>query len=333
MPDGTAQTPAFLARAGWDDARSEVLAGDASARRYWRLRRPRGDTAILMDAGGDADSTRRFLRIAAHLSTLGLSAPACLAQDTQAGLLLLEDFGDDIFARLLERNHSLEDSLYSSAIDALAVMARAPVPDDLPVFRSPQLVQTAAAAVGWYPGVTDGARGDILGALAEALTPADAAPRRLCVRDFHAENLVWLPERDGPRRAGLLDFQDAVAGHPAYDLVSLLTDARRDVPSLTRDAMTARYLAETGFDATAFDADAAALSAQRNLRILTQFARLALRDGKPGYLPLMPRVWVNLSAALDHPALPRLRSAVVAAIRPPDAALIERIRSACARSR
>ncbi len=333
MPDGTTQTPAFLARAGWEGATHEVIAGDASARRYWRLHQPRGDTAILMDAGGDADSTRRFLRIATHLSHLGLSAPACLAEDTEAGLLLLEDFGNDIFARLLERRPLLEDSLYSSAIDALAVMARAPVPDDLPVFRAPQLVATAAAAVGWYPGVSDGARDDILGALAEALKPADAAPRHLCLRDFHAENLVWLPKRDGARRAGLLDFQDAVAGHPAYDLVSLLTDARRDVSPDTRVAMTARYLAATGFDAAAFAADAATLSAQRNLRILTQFARLALRDGKPGYLPLMPRVWVNLSEALEHPTLSRLKSAVTAAIRPPDAALIEEIRSACAPSR
>jgi len=333
MPDGTAQTPAFLARAGWEGARRDVLAGDASVRRYWRLTQPQGDTAILMDAGGDIDSTHRFLRIATHLASLGLSAPACLAKDADAGLLLLEDFGDDIFARLLERSPSLEERLYFSAIDAISVMAGAPVPEDLPVFRSLQLVATAAAAVEWYPGVDESARDDILGSLAEALTPTDAAPRRLCLRDFHAENLVWLPERDGPRRAGLLDFQDAVAGHPAYDLVSLLTDARRDVSPDTRVAMTARYLAATGFDAAAFAADAAALTAQRNLRILTQFARLALRDGKPGYLPLMPRVWVNLKEALGHADLSQLNSAVTAAIRPPDAALIEQIRSACAPSR
>lgn len=333
MPDRTAQALAFLARSGWGDASCEVLAGDASVRRYWRLRQPNGDTAIFMDAGGDTDSTHRFLRIAALLSSLGLSAPACLSQDAECGLLLLEDFGDDIFARVLERRPLLEDSLYSSAIDALAVMATVPLRDDLPAFRAPQLVETAAAALGWYPGVSDAARDDILGALAEALGPADAAPRRLCLRDFHAENLVWLPGRDGPRRAGLLDFQDAVAGHPGYDLISLLTDARRDVSPATRVAMTTRYLAATGFEPEAFAADAAALSAQRNLRILTQFARLALRDGKPGYLPLMPRVWVNLSAALDHPTLSRLKSAVTATIRPPDAVLIEEIRSACAPSR
>lgn len=333
MPDGTDRSPAFLDRAGWGSARRDMLAGDASARRYWRLRQPDGERAVLMDAGGDVDGTRRFLRIAAHLASLGLSAPACLAQDAERGFLLLEDFGDDLFARVLDRAPPLEDSLYSSAIDALAVMAAAPVPDDLTVFRAPQLVETAAAAVGWYPGVSDAARDDILGALAEALGPADAAPRRLCLRDFHAENLVWLPQRDGPRRAGLLDFQDAVAGHPGYDLISLLTDARRDVSPDTRVAMTERYLAATAFDPEAFAADAAALSAQRNLRILTQFARLALRDGKPGYLPLMPRVWVNLSAALEHPALSGLKSAVTAAIRPPDATLIEQIRSACPASR
>lgn len=331
MPDGAAHLPGFLARAGWDGAERRPLAGDASARLYWRLAKPGGETAVLMDASGDTASTARFVRIAGLLAALDLSVPEILAQETGAGLLLLEDLGDALFPSVLRTAPDREISLYSAAIDALCILATAPVPDDLTVFRAPELVATAAAAVGWYPGVTDTARDEILGALGQALAPADAAPRRLCLRDVHAENLIWLPDRDGPRRAGLLDFQDAVAGHPAYDLVSLLTDARRDVAPETRAAMTARYLAATGWEADHFNADAAALSAQRNLRILTQFARLAIRDGKPGYLPLMPRVWAHLLDALSHPDLARLRAVVTAAIRPPDAAVMAEIDAACAR--
>jgi aminoglycoside/choline kinase family phosphotransferase len=329
LTDGAGPIEDFLARAGWADAVSRPLAGDASARRYYRLRLPGGRSAVLMDARGDGAGTARFCRIARHLTSLHLTAPAILAEDQEAGLLLLEDLGDAVFARVLERDPSEEMRLYSSAIDALAVMATAPAPTDLPVFRAPQLVATAAAAVGWYPGVNEGAAEAILGALAEVLAPLDDMPRRLCLRDFHAENLIWLPDREGVRQAGLLDFQDAVTGHPVYDLMSLLTDARRDVAPSTRTTMMARFLAATGLDPARFTAEFAALSAQRNLRILTQFARLAIRDGKPGYLPLMPRVWDHLTLALDHPELARLGAEVIAAIRPPDAATLAEIRSAC----
>lgn len=331
MPEASAGLAAFVSEAGWGTARREPLAGDASSRRYWRLTRDDWTRAVLMDSARDPASTGRFLRVGAHLAALGLSVPAILAADDGAGFLLLEDFGDAVFARVLEDGSGREDSLYSCAIDVLEVLSRAPAPDDLPVFGSAELVGTAQAAVGWYPGVTDTAAEEILGELRTVLTPADAAPRRLCLRDYHAENLIWLPDRAGVRRAGLLDYQDAVAGHPAYDLVSLLQDARRDVAQETRAAMTTRYLVATGMSPDRFVADAAALSAQRNLRILTQFARLALRDGKPGYLRFMPRVWTHLVAALDHPELARLRVAICTAIRPPDDALIDGIRSACAR--
>ncbi|MGI1662195.1 aminoglycoside phosphotransferase family protein [Palleronia sp. KMU-117] len=329
MTDRATAIEGFVSRAGWADAVRRPLAGDASTRRYERLSQPDGRTTVLMDAGGDGAGTTRFCRIARHLQGLGLTAPTILAEDHGAGLLLLEDLGDAVFARVLDRDRSGESRLYSSAIDALAAMATAPVPGDLPVFRAPQLVATAAAAVGWYPGVSETAGQSILGALAESLAPLDAVPRRLCLRDFHAENLIWLPERKGVQRAGILDFQDAVAGHPAYDLVSLLTDARRDVAPATRTEMTARFLAAAGLDPARFAADFATLSAQRNLRILTQFARLAIRDGKPGYLPLMPRVWGNLILALEHPDLARLKAEVAAAIRPPDTTVLAEIRAAC----
>jgi hypothetical protein len=321
----------FLDAAGWAHAVRRPLAGDASSRRYERLSRDTGETAILMIALGDGAGTARFCRIGRHLASLGLASPEILAEDHVSGLLLLEDLGDDVFARVLERDAAAEERLYSGAIDALAVIAEAPVPEDLPTFRAAELVGTAAAAIGWYPSIAEAAQEAILGALGEALAPLDVEPRRLCLRDFHAENLVWLPSRAGARCAGLLDFQDAVAGHPVYDLASLLTDARRDVGGATRDAMTARFVAATGRDPDSVATALAILSAQRNLRVVTQFARLAIRDGKPAYLPLMPRVWKNLQSALRHPALSRLRAEIDAAIRPPDDAILSEIRAACAR--
>jgi aminoglycoside/choline kinase family phosphotransferase len=331
MADAAGAIAEFLEKAGWAGSARRPLAGDASARRYERLSRDTGETAILMIALGDGAGTARFCRIGRHLATLGLSSPVILAEDHVSGLLLLEDLGNDVFARVLERDPTEEDRLYSSATDVLAVIARAPAPGDLPTFRSAELVGTAAAAIGWYPGIGEAAQTAILAALGEALAPLDDEPRRLCLRDFHAENLVWLPTRPAARRAGLLDFQDAVAGHPVYDLASLLTDARRDVGAATREAMTARFAAVTGRDPGAVATALAILSAQRNLRIVTQFARLAIRDGKPGYLPLMPRVWANLQSALRHPELSRLRPEIDAAIRPPDDAILSEIRAACVR--
>ncbi len=331
MADASGAILGFLDAAGWASAERRPLAGDASSRRYERLSRNTGETAILMIALGDGAGTTRFCRIGRHLASLGLAPPEILAEDHVAGLLLLEDLGEGVFARVLERNPAAEERLYSSAIDALAVISQAAVPGDLPTCRAAELVGTAAAAIGWYPGISEAAQAAILGALSEALAALDDEPRRLCLRDYHAENLVWLPTRPGARRAGLLDFQDAVAGHPAYDLASLLTDARRDVGGATREVMTARFVAATERDPGSVATALAVLSAQRNLRIVTQFARLAIRDGKPAYLPLMPRVWTNLQSALRHPALLRLRTEIDAAIRPPDNAVLSEIRAACVR--
>lgn len=161
-----------------------------------------------------------------------------------------------------------------------------------------------------------------------AITPVLAAPAVPVMRDYHAENLLWLPARAGTARVGLLDYQDMLAGHPAYDLVSLLDDARRDVSPGLRAAMTARYRERTGTGAEALARDAAILSAQRNLKILGIFARLARRDGKPRYLALLPRVWGHLARTLAHPDLAPLAGFVTRHLPPPDAATCARLAGA-----
>ncbi len=322
----------FLAAAGWPAEGAVPLAGDASQRRYLRLS-ARGESAILMlDAPGAAASTERFVTVAAHLRGLGLSAPRILAQDTRLGLLLLEDFGDGLFSTLANGDTAREERLYSTAIDVLVRLHAEPAPAWASAPAAADLAAATGPAFDWYLAAAAAhdaaARAGFIEAFTAALSPLDEAPRTLAHRDYHAANLVWLPARRGVARAGLLDFQDAFGGHPAYDLVSLLTDARRDIrPALAR-TMTARYIAATGADEERFMLESSLLSVQRNLRILGVFARLCLRDGRARYLAFMPRVWGHLQAGLAHPGLAALR-APLACLPPPGPALLERFEKRC----
>ena len=241
-----------------------------------------------------------FTRIARHLAARGLSAPHILAEGE--GLLLIEDLGDALFARRLAEAPGLEHGLYAAATDLLPRMQAAPPPPGLPRFDPARLGEMTGPAFEWYaPGAAH--PGQVAATVAELADRLLAGPAVFAHRDYHAENLIWLPERAGDARVGLIDFQDAVLAHPAYDLVSLLRDARRDVaPDLAR-AMTRRAVAALGAEEAGFAAAAALTGAQRNLRILGIFARLARRDGKAGYLALLPRVWAHLQADLAHPAL------------------------------
>lgn len=337
MTDRRACITAFLARAGWSDAATAPLAGDASNRRYLRLTGgPGGQGAVLMDAPpGRGEDVRPFIRIARHLAGLGLSAPAILAQDAEAGLLLLEDLGDAIFARVLEASPELENSLYSGATDLLIALHDRPLPRPIAAYDPATMTALAALAFDWYRLGTAGDLGatlkDQFCAVLEPLLTHHAAPTDvLILRDYHAENLLWLPDRGGLARIGLLDFQDALAGHRAYDLVSLLQDARRDVPARIEEAMLARYVAATGQDADGFVIAYRLLGAQRNLRILGVFARLCLRDGKPRYVDLIPRVWTHLRRDLDHPALASLRQALSGALPAPTPSTLARLKDQCA---
>jgi N-acetylmuramate 1-kinase len=318
----------FLSENGWDGARRTPLAGDASARRYERLARP-GETAILMDVPpGSGLSTRPFLAVARWLASGGFSAPVILAADDGAGLVLLEDLGDDLFAVLCARQPGIERDLYAAAVDCLAAIHDRPPPASdtgwtAPPYDSAILMREARLAVEWYlpaaTGEDGGERVAEFACLAEtALAGIPASRPSVVYRDYHAENLVWLPGRAGAARVGLLDFQDMLAGHPAYDLVSLLEDARRDVGAELREAMIARYIARTGAEAGPFRRAARILSAQRNLKILGLFTRLCRRDGKPRYLEYLPRVWSHLMHDLREPDLAALRSWVVANLPAPE---------------
>lgn len=328
----------FLAAAGHAGVEVELLAGDASNRRYLRVAVPAGPL-VLMDAPPSRNERMApFVAVTEWLRAMGHSAPAILAADLDAGLLLLEDLGDALFARVLERDPAPEPVLYAAAVDLLARLGRetaGDAPDGTRPYDRAELLREARLAPEWW---ADGAGSplppDALAEydalMAEATAGVSEARAVTVLRDYHAENLIWLPEREGTARVGLLDYQDALLGHPAYDLVSLLEDARRDTTADLREAMCARYLAEAGLAGGAaeeFRAAYAALGAQRNLKIVGIFARLAMRDGKPRYLGLIPRVWVHLGRDLAHPAMAPLRAFVARHLPEPTETALARVRA------
>jgi len=301
----------FLARAGWGGVPRRLLAADASFRRYDRLE-DEARRAVLMDAPPPHEDVRPYLRIARLLQRLELSAPRIDAEDVEAGLLLLEDFGDWTYTRLIARGDD-EERLYALAIDTLVALQRRFTPalgQDLPRYDRERLLGEAALLVDWYLPAVTGAptpaslRQSYLALWAELLAPVLAERPTLVLRDYHVDNLMLLEDREGVAACGLLDFQDAVLGAPAYDLVSLLEDARRDVPEDLAAAMRERYCAEfPDLDRAAFERTAAVLAAQRNCKILGIFTRLCVRDGKPQYLSHIPRLWRLVDRDLRHPAL------------------------------
>lgn len=307
----------FLRATGWQESRRDKLPGDASFRRYERLAL-NGRRAMLMDAPPPREDVRPFLRVARHLTSLGFSAPRVYEADEAAGLLILEDLGDDTYTRLLARGGD-ERALYALAIDVLIALHRLPdsraIPAGLPPYDDRRLLDEAKLLVEWFMPAISGAApppaliDDYLGLWRAVLPLTRFAPPTLVLRDYHVDNLMGLPDRAGVAACGLLDFQDAVAGPAAYDVVSLLGDARRDLAAGLPAAMMARYLA--GFpelDQKAFAAAAAILSAQRNAKIIGIFTRLSRRDGKHHYLAHLPRVWRLLELDLTHPALRDLRA-------------------------
>ena len=311
-PERRPAIDAFLAAAGWPGAEPRPLAGDASFRTYYRLNG--GDRrAVLMDAPPDKEDVRPFVRIARHLHALGLSAPAILAEDGHLGLLLLEDFGDDTFTRLLNAGAD-PAALYAAAVDVLihlhTLPAAAVVPAETPAYDEKRLLDEALLLTDWFlPAVSgvpiaESLRNDYIAAWRSVLPEALVGAATLVLRDFHVDNLMRLPGRAGPAACGLLDFQDAVIGSPAYDLMSLLEDARRDVPAEVKVAMLDRYLSAVSVaDRATFLTAFAILAAQRHAKVIGIFTRLYRRDGKPTYLGHIPRVWRLLEAALRHPAL------------------------------
>ncbi|HLY46890.1 MAG TPA: phosphotransferase [Stellaceae bacterium] len=302
----------FLAAAGWDRVMPVGLAGDASFRRYFRLA-DGSRRVVLMDAPPPFEDVRPYVAVAEILRGLGLSAPQIYAEERDQGFLLIEDFGDDSYTRLLAGGAD-EGALYRLAVDTLIALHRAVgavAPPTLPLYDEARLLAEAALLADWYaPSVLGAAlpaaaREDYLARWQAVLAQAALPSTTLVLRDFHVDNLMLLPGRPAVRGCGLLDFQDAVCGPASYDLISLLEDARRDVPAALRAAMTERYLAAfPGLDRAAFLRSGAILAAQRNCKILGIFTRLWRRDGKPAYLPHITRVWRLLEEDLRRePAL------------------------------
>jgi hypothetical protein len=300
----------FLQTNGFALRDAKPLAQDASFRRYLRL-----PGAVLMDAPPPED-VGPFLRIATHLAQLGLSVPRMIAADAAAGLVLEEDLGDALFSTIL--TEATAEQLLDAAVDALIVMHRAAPPAGLPAWGKATMRDTACGTLfdWWWPAMHGApppaeARAEISAALDTTLTAIEHGPRSLVHRDFFAGNLLWLPQREGPCRAGIIDFQSAAIGHPAYDLVSLLQDARRDIQAAWEERAVARYLfARPEFDPATFRAAYAACAAQRHLRVACQWVRLAQRDGRPQYLEHGPRTWQLLNRALREPAVAPLAVAM-----------------------
>jgi len=332
----------FLDEAGYLDAGRKRMAGDASTRSYARLIRDDG-VFILMNApkrpdgapvyGGKsysaavhlAEDVKPFVAIANGLRAQGISAPAIHHADLDAGFLITEDFGTEGViegsppAPMVER--------YQAATDMLAMLHGKALPDTLPllphqdyaipVFDTEALLIEVGLMPEWYLPDRDAEPGEVLQAeffamWRELLESIEAAPRTWVLRDFHSPNMIWLPAREGINQVGVIDFQDTVLGSAAYDVVSLLQDARIDVPEQIELAMLTRYIkarlaAEPNFDPAAFAEIYAIMSAQRNTRLLGTFARLNRRDGKPHYLKHQPRIWTYLTRSLAHPRLAAFR--------------------------
>ena len=324
----------FLARCGWADAQRCFLAGDASDRRYDRLTRHSGESVVLMDSPpGKGDDPASFVKIAEYLHSAGLSPPKIFAMDLAHGFLLIEDLGDALFARVLEADPELEADLYRAAAQVLVHLQAQPAPSGLDNLTAQEWATAAAFALDWYAFSATGVRIDTTGfiaALTAALHKHADGPRVTILRDYHAENLVLLPKRQGVSAVGLLDFQLAQLGQPGYDLVSLLQDARRDVSPALADTIVTEFARETRADPNQFRTGYAVLGAQRSLRILGIFARLCLVGGKSSYLRLLPRVWVHLQHNLAHPELSDLSSQCRALLPEPTDEIIQRIRTKCA---
>ncbi|MFB0611616.1 aminoglycoside phosphotransferase family protein [Aurantiacibacter poecillastricola] len=295
----------FLADAGWRGAEIEPLPGDASFRRYFRVRNGE-NRAMLMDAPPPHEDPKPFIHVGKWLTEHGLRAPRIFAEAPERGLVLIEDFGHDRMRDWLDDNPGEEKRAYTDAIDALVELhQRPPGPFD------PYTLETYLREVSLFPDWFCRAAGlevDSMGFAAawrEVLGPVlvRQKPGVTVLRDYHAENIMLLgPHGQYQGEQGIIDFQDALVGHRAYDLVSLLQDARRDVSTELEGAMLDHYCSRLDTDHD-FLADYARLGAQRNAKIVGIFARLWKRDGKPRYLPMIPRVWEAMERDIANSAL------------------------------
>ena len=349
MTSREADILSFLKAANWDKATRNPVPGDASSRRYERLSMD-GKKAVLMDAPNGAETPSEpdgasvderkalgynalariagnnpeaFAVIGHELSKRGFSAPHIIAADLDKGFMLLEDLGDNLYARVIENAPESERKLYEAAIDTLAAIYRSTFPSlaeyggktwRIRDYDSAALLAEADLFLDWYAkdfgrdihGPARSEWNDIWEVLFQSL---NAHASGLALRDFHAENIFWLPERQATDRVGLIDFQDGLFAHPAYDLVSLIEDARRDVSSELTTPLMKRFCQKAGLKyGTKFKTAYAVMGAQRNAKILGIFVRLAERDGKPHYRDLIPRVAAHFQNNLQDPKCADLKA-------------------------
>lgn len=341
----------FLDASGYSNATRQHMAGDASTRSYARLMHD-GGVVILMNfpqrpdgaamysgksysaAVHLAENVKPFVAVGEGLRAQGISAPAIHHSDLEHGFLITEDFGGEGVIEgdpprpIAER--------YEAAIDVLAALHGKALPETLPLdgqtyaipaFDTEALLIEIGLMPEWYlpdrnAPVSDEKRTEFFAMWRELLQKPLAAPKTWIIRDFHSPNLIWLAERRGIERVGVIDFQDTVLGPQSYDVVSLLQDARIDVPENIELSLLSRYIkarraADASFDPAGFAELYAVMSAQRNTRLLGTFSRLNRRDGKPHYLRHQPRIWTYLQRSLAHPALGSLRDWYLANVPPP----------------
>lgn len=301
MTDYGQHIESFLRKAGWESAERVVLAGDLSARRYIRLTRRNGESAVLMDAPPERDSsTSAFVLMTGWLREAGMSAPEIYFGAPEQGLLLLEDFGNMKISELVEGAVEIQREIFDLAFELLLKIRKLPCPA-LSVPTPQKLVEATRLADQWYPGIDSSLLSGFRQRLETVLLELVSEDASVSLRDFHMDNLMWLPDRDGFGKLGLLDYQDAFIVHPVYDLVSLLTDARTEVKADLRADMLARYAMLSCDNPDRLEIAFAAFSAQRNLRILGIFARAAKLFGKPAHIHKLPRVHSYLMEAISHP--------------------------------
>jgi N-acetylmuramate 1-kinase len=334
----------LLRNTGWADAQRSFMQGDASTRMYERLTRANGESAILMISYARpdgppirygrsysaiarlAENIRAFVAVSEGLRSQGLSAPKILGADIGAGLAIVEDLGGE---GVVGGDGQPIPERYLAAVAVLAYLHGRKLPDMLPVrgggfyhvppYDLDALLIEIELLVDWYAQraavrpITSGARATFINLWRQVLIEIATAPANWTLRDYHSPNLIWLPERDGLARVGLLDFQDCVLGHPAYDVVSLGQDARIDVPGDLELKMLGSYARlrrekDPTFDVETFVRAYSILGAQRATKVLGIFARLDRRDQKPQYLAHLPRVENYLRKNLRHPALADIKA-------------------------
>jgi aminoglycoside/choline kinase family phosphotransferase len=320
MTDRTALISSFLKGSKWENWTRNPLAGDASARRYLRLT-DGPSSAILMDADpATGQNTATFVSIGDWLTAQHLSPPQTLLHDPNNGLLLLEDLGAEDFAIRLQNDPRQATTLYTAATDVLATLDTATPPSNLTRMTPDVGGEMLQITAEWYG---DPKQTQIADEMADHMVRLCPVADKIALRDFHAENLIWRPDRTGSDRVGLLDYQDAFVAPRGYDLVSLLRDVRRVVNPELASSMIDHFIVKTGANPGTLPAALSCLAVQRNLRILGVFARLALRDGKKRYINMIPHVWDMIQADLKHPELKNLKKCVEQTLPKPENATIK----------